>query len=124
MHHLTATRVAWRPLAAAMIAVGLCAFSTSHAASFDWGNGVTGSFDSTISIGGLWRVSGRDPALIGTVLALPGGLEMAQQEALRTWLIADRPPRYALEALASAFHKRPCHRAAGNTGRNRAAATR
>ena len=65
MHHLTATRVAWRPLAAAMIAVGLCAFSTSHAASFDWGNGVTGSFDSTISIGGLWRVSGRDPALIG-----------------------------------------------------------
>src|SRR6202158_2528024 len=66
MHHLTATRVAWRPLAAAMIAVGLSAFSTSHAASFDWGNGVTGSFDSTISIGGLWRVSGRDPSLIGS----------------------------------------------------------
>jgi hypothetical protein len=65
MHHLTATRVARRPLATAMIAVGLCAFSTSHAASFDWGNGVTGSFDSTISLGGLWRVSGRDPALIG-----------------------------------------------------------
>jgi Protein of unknown function (DUF1302) len=65
MHHLTATRIARRPLASAMIAVGLCAFSTSHAASFDWGNGVTGSFDSTISLGGLWRMSGRDPALIG-----------------------------------------------------------
>src|SRR5204862_2728338 len=65
IHYLTARRVAGRPLAAAMIAVGLCAFSTSHAASFDWGNGVTGSFDSTISIGGLWRVSGRDPSLIG-----------------------------------------------------------
>ena len=41
MHQLTATRVARRPLAMAMIAVGLCAYSTSHAATFDWGNGVT-----------------------------------------------------------------------------------
>jgi Protein of unknown function (DUF1302) len=65
MHHLTATRIARRPIAAALIAVGLSAFSTSHAASFDWGNGLTGSFDSTISLGGLWRMTGRDEALIG-----------------------------------------------------------
>ena len=65
MHQFSATRAARRPLALALIAVGFCAFSTSHAASFDWGNGVSGSFDSTISLGGLWRMSGRDPALIG-----------------------------------------------------------
>ncbi|MEP7083544.1 MAG: DUF1302 family protein, partial [Betaproteobacteria bacterium] len=61
----TASRVERRPLALALIAIGLCAASTSHAVSFDWGNGVSGSFDSTISLGGLWRMSGRDEALIG-----------------------------------------------------------
>jgi hypothetical protein len=65
MHHLTATRIARRPITAALIAVGLSAFSTGHAASFDWGSGITGSFDSTISAGGLWRMTGRDPGLIG-----------------------------------------------------------
>jgi hypothetical protein len=65
MHQLTATRSARRPLAAALIAAGMSAFSTAHAVSFDWGNGVTGSFDSTFSLGGQWRMSGRDPALIG-----------------------------------------------------------
>ncbi|MEO8104048.1 MAG: DUF1302 domain-containing protein [Betaproteobacteria bacterium] len=65
MQHLNALRVAPRPLTCALLAAGLCAFSTTHAASFDWGNGVAGSFDSTISLGNLWRMSERDASLIG-----------------------------------------------------------
>lgn len=63
---LTASRFVRRPVCAMLVALGLTAFGTaSHSRSFDWGNGVTGSFDSTISVGGLWRMEGRDPALIG-----------------------------------------------------------
>ena len=65
MHQLTATRNARRPITAALMAIGLSAFSTSQATSFDWGGGFSGSFDSTISLGGLWRMAGRDEALIG-----------------------------------------------------------
>lgn len=65
MHFLTAPRSPRRPIAVALLAAGLAAFSTCHAASFDWGSGVTGSFDSTISLGGLWRMSARDEGLIG-----------------------------------------------------------
>src|SRR4051812_12286900 len=65
MAYRTALLTARRPLSCTLLAAGLCAFSTSHAASFDWGSGVTGSFDSTISLGGLWRMSARDPTLIG-----------------------------------------------------------
>ena len=61
----TASRHGWRHVAHALVAAGLCASPITHSASFDWGNGVTGSFDSTISAGGLWRMQARDPALIG-----------------------------------------------------------
>lgn len=62
----TVPRFVRRPVCASLLALGLTAFgTTSHAAAFDWGNGVAGSFDSTISAGGLWRMQGRDPTLIG-----------------------------------------------------------
>ncbi len=58
-------RPALATLSAALIATGLCAAPNAIAMSFDWGNGVSGSFDTTLSLGGLWRMQGRDPALIG-----------------------------------------------------------
>jgi len=51
------------PLAAAIAAISLCGTVPVHAFQFDLADGeVTGSFDTTLSYGALWRVTGRDSA--------------------------------------------------------------
>ena len=41
--------------------------TSSNAVAFDFGSdgGLTGSLDTTISLGGAWRVAAQNPALVG-----------------------------------------------------------
>jgi len=63
------SRFSYRSLryaAASAFALALMAETPAHAVEFEY-NGFKGSFDSTYSIGGSIRTSGRDPRLIGVV---------------------------------------------------------
>ncbi len=54
-----------KPLALSVAALGLTLANPAAAFKFDMGNGITGSFDSTISAGMQMRMQGRDPSIIG-----------------------------------------------------------
>lgn len=58
-------RLAWRLLLPASLLTGICLVPRSFALPLDLGP-VTGSFDSTFSVGGLYRLNDPDPQLYGT----------------------------------------------------------
>jgi hypothetical protein len=55
----------WSPLATMIAAMGLGTSLPAQAFKFDLENGITGSFDSTISVGMQMRMQGRDKSIIG-----------------------------------------------------------
>lgn len=55
----------WSPLATMIAAIGLGTSLPAHAFKFDLDNGITGSFDSTISFGVQMRLQSPDKSIIG-----------------------------------------------------------
>ncbi|REH37565.1 uncharacterized protein DUF1302 [Paraperlucidibaca baekdonensis] len=60
----TALRPKRLPLVAAIAAIGMMGSIPAHAVQFDVTDEVTGSFDTTLTYGALWRVTGQDKRLL------------------------------------------------------------
>lgn len=60
----TAQRPKRLPLVAAIAAIGLMGSIPAHAFQFDVTDEISGSFDTTLSYGALWRVTGQDKRLL------------------------------------------------------------
>ncbi|MBA4152602.1 MAG: DUF1302 domain-containing protein, partial [Acinetobacter sp.] len=54
-----------RSLLSMAVAAATFGMAPAHAFQFEFADGeVTGSFDTTVSYGALWRVTGQDPRLL------------------------------------------------------------